>query len=126
MLLYFILYTFPDFIIFTIWFISSLLAIILVSSSLSWIVWLRKKVRYGLDWSVEKIGFKFDVPEWLIKIINWRVLIQWISVGVLYAIFAIRLPITIDGVVSALVWSAIVVSLVEILDSFVAFAKNKK
>lgn len=96
---------------------GSCLTVLIVVSPLDWVVWLRKKFRAGLDWVTAKLPFSFASPSWLHWASANKAVIAWTLTAVMYVGFALRLPPTVSGVVTALVASFIAVIILEITAS---------
>lgn len=104
----------------------SFLAIALVASNIDWMVWLRKKFRWAIDWLFAKLKLQVMVPSWIMWVGHNKSVIAWTLTGVMYVAFALRLPPTVNGVVWAVSASAIVVVCLELFASFIrTSAKNK-
>ncbi len=104
---------------------ASVLGVILITSGESWIVWLRTKMRQGLDWIFGKFASRLVAPKWLVWVAHNRVVIAWTLTGVAYAAFALRIPPTTSGVITALITSGIAVLSLEVIASFCRVAKHK-
>jgi hypothetical protein len=108
-----------------IWLFSAVLAILIASSNVKWVSWTRRKIKFGISLVVSQINFKFEVPEIVVKILAQKIILEWIFVALSFAGFALRMPPTIDGVITALIASLTLVSIIEITDSFVNFSLDK-
>jgi hypothetical protein len=97
--------------------LGSFLIVLFVVSPLDWVVWLRTKFTAGLDWLTIKLPFSFNSPNWLHWASSNKAVIAWTLTAVMYASFALRLPPTVSGVVTALVASLVSVVVLEIAAS---------
>lgn len=100
--------------------------VILVVSPLDWMIWLRKKMRQGLDWLFGLFAKKMHAPQWLSWISDNRFVIGWTLLAVSFFAFALRLPPTVSGVVTGLAVSAIAVFILELIASFCRVANFQK
>lgn len=107
------------------WLIGSVLAVALVSSNISWVVWVRSKITLAVNYLVKKINFKHSVPNWLVWIADYKVVIEWTLVAVMFVAFALRMPPTDNGIIAALVGSAIMVSILELVSAFTHYANKQ-
>ena len=103
----------------------SMLAIGVIVSNIDWMIWLRTKFRFVLDWLFAKTKLHIEVPSWVSWFTHNKSVIAWTLTAVMYVLFALRLPPTVNGVVSAVVASAITVLVLEVLDSFVRACAKK-
>lgn len=104
----------------------SFLVVGLVTSNIDWLIWLRQKMRQAFDWLFAKLKLSLTVPSWVGWIAHNKAVIGWTLTAVMYVLFALRLPPTVNGVVSAVVASGITVLCLEVLASFVrTCVKNK-
>jgi len=98
---------------------GAVLAILFIASSLDWVVWLRKQYRKGLDWIFVKLPIHIVSPGWLVWTAANQIVITWTLIAVMFVAFALRIPPTKNGVIGALIGSAIVVIALSGASSFV-------
>lgn len=104
--------------------IGAALIVAIVSSSWKSVVWLRTKMRSGLDWSLRKIVGTWQGASWIDWICLNRVVICWTLVAVSFVAFALRLPPTVNGVRVALIASLIAAAVLEIIASISRVTKK--
>lgn len=97
--------------------ISAVLVIAVITSGWPTMVWLRTKMREGIDWVMKKAVGSWQGSQY----INWvaanRVVIAWTLVAVSFGALALRIPPTILGVKEALIVSALAAGVLELIAS---------
>lgn len=94
--------------------ITAGLGIALIASEWSVMVWLRTRLRAGLDWAAAKLPL-FSVPTFLSWIAINKGVIGWTLVLVNFVLFAFRMPPTQTGVTNALLASVVVMFALEVI-----------
>lgn len=109
--------------------IAALLAAVLfvafVASKVGWVTWLREKMRFGLDWLFNRFSTKLQLPDWLKQISHNRLVIAWTLTGASFAIFALRLPPSFSGVVTAVVVAGVCELILEVASSYCRVATKQ-
>ena len=105
---------------------GALLIILFAASSLDWVMWLRKQFRHLLDWIFTKLPLKFAIPTWLAWIAHNQIVISWTLIAVFFIAFALRIPPTENGVITAFIASAIAVIALACVASFVRVHHSTK
>lgn len=98
------------------WLVMAGLGVMLVVSEWSVMQFIRRSLRLGLDWLAGRLP-AFTMPGILSWIALNRLVIAWTLVAVSFALFALRMPPTQSGVMSALVASAVVILVLESIDA---------
>lgn len=108
--------------------LASVLFVAFVASKVGWVTWLRENMRSGMDWLFNRFSKKLALPEWLQQIPKNRLVIAWTLTGVSFAIFALRLPPNLSGVVTAVIVAGICELVLEVISSYcrVATSQNSR
>lgn len=105
--------------------LASVLFVAFIASKVGWITWLRENMRTGLDWLFNRFSTKLALPDWLPQIPNNRLVIAWTLTGASFAIFALRLPPTLSGVVTAVIVAGICELALEVISSYCRVATKQ-
>lgn len=105
--------------------LASVLFVAFVASKVGWVVWLRENMRSSMDWLFNRFSTKLALPEWLNQIPKNRLVIAWTLTGVSFAVFALRLPPSTSGVITAIVVSALCALALEIVSSYCRVANKQ-
>ena len=79
-----------------------------------------------LDWIFTKLPLKFAIPTWLAWIGHNQIVISWTLIAVFFIAFALRIPPTENGVITAFIASAIAVIALACVASFVRVHHSTK
>lgn len=98
-------------------FLGSIIILVIVTSKWPSMVAGRRYVRRGFDFVFAKI-----VGDWRgANFLNWTAdnhsVISWTLIAVSYALFALRIPPTVNGVKEALLFGGVTIFAVEVLSS---------
>lgn len=105
--------------------LGGVLAVIFVASRVGWVTWLREKMRISMDWLFARFSTKLLLPEWLPQIPKNRLVIAWTLTAVSFALFALRLPPTLSGVVTAVVVAGLCELALEVVSSYCRVAQQQ-
>lgn len=97
--------------------IGSIIIIAIISSNWPSLVWMRSKVRQGLDWVSKKLVGGWGGSQYITWVATNRIVICWTLVAVSFAAFALRIPPTFLGVKEALAISALAALCLEVVAS---------
>lgn len=98
--------------------LASVLFVAFVASRVGWVTWLRENMRFSMDWLFNRFSTKLALPDWLPQIPKNRLVIAWTLTGVSFALFALRLPPKLSGVVTAVIVAGVCELALEVVSSY--------